>query len=141
MNAALQEFVGAISGFSFPEDCCLYCSSTGPFQLDHFPIPAEFGGTETVRACLHCHNMKDRVSESIANDYMWSCSDEVLNTVLTPPEIAFLTGTASLLPRPAMHMIGDFPDFPQAIRIMIGRRLREQIANMTHIPSIELRRR
>jgi hypothetical protein len=40
-----------------------------------------------------------------------------------------------------MHMIGDFPDFPQAIRIMIGRRLREQIANMTHIPSIELRRR
>ena len=45
---------------------CFYCdclvnkraAKTG----DHFPIPADCGGTQTVDCCESCHDMKDRFS-------------------------------------------------------------------------------
>ena len=47
------------------EKTCFYCGAMvrkGTYELDHFPIPQECGGTETVVACLPCHDMKDRFS-------------------------------------------------------------------------------
>jgi hypothetical protein len=29
--------------------------------MDHFPVPKSLGGTETVRACPSCHDLKDRL--------------------------------------------------------------------------------
>jgi hypothetical protein len=42
---------------------CFYCGaicSTGNIEWDHFPIPANLGGTVTVPSCVACHDMKDR---------------------------------------------------------------------------------
>lgn len=43
---------------------CHYCGTADAtrWESDHFPMPAEFGGTEVVWACLNCHDLKDRVS-------------------------------------------------------------------------------
>lgn len=30
--------------------------------MDHFPVPASCGGTQTVVACPQCHDLKDRTS-------------------------------------------------------------------------------
>ncbi len=41
---------------------CFYCGClvSGRVEYDHFPIPAECGGVETVPACISCNDMKDR---------------------------------------------------------------------------------
>lgn len=42
---------------------CFYCDaplSDGRIEWDHFPIPKEAGGKDTVPTCLTCHDMKDR---------------------------------------------------------------------------------
>lgn len=128
--SALQEFTAAITGFAFPVDRCLYCGSTGAYEMDHFPIPAELGGTETVRACIHCHNMKDRVSHAVAQSWLMSQAKELDHVVVTVPEALFIVGRGSLMPRPAMHLIDDIREFPPAARVMIARRLIDQIRDM-----------
>ena len=43
---------------------CFYCREpvlSGGAEDDHAPIPARLGGTDTVVACLACHDLKDRV--------------------------------------------------------------------------------
>jgi hypothetical protein len=41
---------------------CFYCHGlvAGNGVGDHFPIPKNCGGTETVPCCSSCHDMKDR---------------------------------------------------------------------------------
>ncbi len=41
---------------------CFYCDAlvSGNGVGDHFPIPKNCGGTETVPCCVSCHDMKDR---------------------------------------------------------------------------------
>jgi hypothetical protein len=42
---------------------CHYCDALvagDNVEMDHFPIPKRAGGTETVPACVTCHDMKDR---------------------------------------------------------------------------------
>jgi hypothetical protein len=41
---------------------CFYCGAlvSGNGAGDHFPIPLNAGGTETVPCCVSCHDMKDR---------------------------------------------------------------------------------
>lgn len=42
---------------------CHYCMQrTIRHEHDHFPIPQECGGTETVPTCINCHDLKDRGS-------------------------------------------------------------------------------
>lgn len=31
------------------------------YEMDHFPLPQECGGTKTHPCCLSCHNEKDRL--------------------------------------------------------------------------------
>lgn len=126
-SAVLRQFVDAITGFIFPVDACLYCGSTGPSQQDHFPIPAELDGKETVRACLQCHNMKDRLSDAFAMDWMRSDEEICQQAEVTVEEAAFLFGRASLLPPAVQALIDDIRDFPPPIRVMIGRRIRAQL--------------
>lgn len=132
---AERQLIEAVTGFLFPADRCLYCDSTGPSQWDHFPIPQAIGGIETVRACLHCHNMKDRVSDAIAQDWLACQLDEANRVVLSAAEVAFIEGEASLLPRQARHLVDDIRDHPAALRVMIGRRLREQLVAMHAVSS------
>lgn len=43
-------------------DHCYYCDIYSiRIEYDHFPIPQEAGGTETVPACINCHDLKDRI--------------------------------------------------------------------------------
>ncbi len=41
---------------------CFYCGAlvTKDCEDDHFPLPYNVGGTETVPCCKSCHSMKDR---------------------------------------------------------------------------------
>jgi len=42
---------------------CFYCDDElGRHEHDHFPVPRSAGGTQTVPACLDCHDHKDRIS-------------------------------------------------------------------------------
>lgn len=43
---------------------CHYCDAplSPRHEHDHFPIPRQAQGTETVPVCLNCHDLKDRVS-------------------------------------------------------------------------------
>lgn len=43
---------------------CQYCDAplSVRHEHDHFPIPARYGGDNTVPTCLNCHDLKDRVS-------------------------------------------------------------------------------
>lgn len=43
-------------------DVCFYCGMpvSVRHEHDHFPVPRALGGTETVTACLNCHDLKDR---------------------------------------------------------------------------------
>lgn len=41
---------------------CYYCDQYSTrIEFDHFPIPQEVGGVETVHACIVCHDLKDRL--------------------------------------------------------------------------------
>jgi hypothetical protein len=42
---------------------CFYCGGNAVrrAEMDHFPVPKALGGTETVRACQACHDLKDRL--------------------------------------------------------------------------------
>jgi hypothetical protein len=44
------------------DEVCFYCDMplSTACERDHFPIPQRHGGTETVPACINCHNLKDR---------------------------------------------------------------------------------
>jgi len=42
---------------------CFYCfASLSKYnkENDHFPVPYDCGGTQTIPACVTCHDMKDR---------------------------------------------------------------------------------
>lgn len=41
---------------------CFYCEMPLAFrhEHDHFPVPANAGGSETVATCMNCHELKDR---------------------------------------------------------------------------------
>jgi len=43
-------------------ESCFYCGGlvSERCEHDHFPIPERNGGTDTVPACVSCHDMKDR---------------------------------------------------------------------------------
>lgn len=42
-------------------DVCFYCDALlVRWENDHFPIPREFGGVDTVPVCVNCHDLKDR---------------------------------------------------------------------------------
>jgi hypothetical protein len=127
---ATAQFVRAVEGHPHPTDCCIYCGSNGRFQLDHFPVPHALGGRQTVRACLHCHNMKDRVSEAIAMDWFGSNIDACDDVILCEAEVAFLFGRASILPRQAAYLVDDLSCYPASMRVVIARRLRDQIFQM-----------
>ncbi len=44
---------------------CFYCARfTRNPEQDHAPVPKRHGGTTTVVACQHCHNLKDRLNPS-----------------------------------------------------------------------------
>jgi hypothetical protein len=121
----------AITGFIWPADRCLYCGSRSPhFQQDHFPIPAALGGVETVRACLHCHTMKDRVSAAIAEDAVTAMDPDAETTMFAAAEIAFIWGCASLLPWATWALLDNLRDYQPPVRILIARRLRAQIGGM-----------
>ncbi|WP_157358553.1 hypothetical protein [Amycolatopsis sp. ATCC 39116] len=42
---------------------CFYCDEAldDRHEHDHFPVPKVARGTETVAACLDCHDLKDRI--------------------------------------------------------------------------------
>ena len=55
--------------YGFPKTCsrceeetCFYCGTllSRRHEHDHFPVPKRAGGTETVAACVNCHDLKDR---------------------------------------------------------------------------------
>jgi hypothetical protein len=45
-------------------DVCYYCDKPviRKSEKDHFPVPNELGGKDTVTSCLSCHDLKDRSS-------------------------------------------------------------------------------
>jgi excisionase family DNA binding protein len=45
-----------------PCETCFYCDCylAPRHEHDHFPVPVAHGGTETVPACMNCHELKDR---------------------------------------------------------------------------------
>lgn len=51
-----------------PDGCeqCFYCRMPlgGFHEHDHAPTPVRHGGTDTVPACVNCHNLKDRLPAS-----------------------------------------------------------------------------
>lgn len=111
---------------------CYYCDSLDAhFQRDHFPIPASLGGTHTVRACLHCHNMKDRVSASMAFD--WAIGHQ--EPVLSSHEVAFLMCRASLLPGAFHYLVGDLPMMdPGPWRVWVARCAAMQLRDIGRAP-------
>ena len=61
-------------------DCCFYCDALlVRWENDHFPIPREFGGVDTVPACVTCHDAKDR---SVIDDWP---ADYLLGQVTAMP--------------------------------------------------------
>jgi hypothetical protein len=106
--------------------CCFYCGATGEWQADHFPKPRCAGGTSTVRACLHCHNLKDRLGDSFVTDYMRSNVKDLDAMVMPEWEVMFLMGKACLLDSALDALLGDIHEFPPAGRIAIARRARVQ---------------
>lgn len=44
-------------------ETCFYCDAylARRHDHDHFPVPTCCNGTETVPACLNCHELKDRI--------------------------------------------------------------------------------
>lgn len=44
------------------QDTCHYCDTplTKAYERDHFPVPERHGGTDLVKACIPCHDLKDR---------------------------------------------------------------------------------
>ena len=101
---------------------CFYCGSKSErYEMDHFPIPARHGGRDVVRACVHCHNMKDRISESVFWDY-FSTQGKLDDYVLSAGELRFLfQGQACA--KAAWYLISDLPDFDAPLRLLIARRV------------------
>ena len=116
---------------------CFYCNSAATdHQLDHFPVPRSRGGTTLVRACNHCHNLKDRVSRSSFNDYFWS--GEILSmgrgdamhsvvvdhTILSAHEGLWLIGDLSLTdPRVVEMFFSDWFAYSPRVRLMAAREI------------------
>lgn len=127
----LEEFRKVLSSFVYEDNGkCFYCGSPGQCQLDHFPVPVSAGGTTSVRACLNCHNIKDRATETFTHEYLGSHVHECSDLVLSEVEVMFICGGASLLPSAAMFLLDDIPDYPAALKIIIARRLRQQLQAM-----------
>jgi len=103
----------------FDYNNCFYCGSTGPFQMDHFPVPARHKGMQTVKACLHCHNLKDRISSSMFFDYI--CTQTYNSqAILKKLEIEFLTGNDDIKTDDLLFLLGDIQEFETPIRLWIA---------------------
>lgn len=71
---------------------CFYCKIdlTGlDHQHDHFPVPQSIGGTDTVAACINCHDLKDRTPLD-----QWSAT-------------LYLTGVYQIVELAVWHTLGD----------------------------------
>jgi hypothetical protein len=59
---------------------CFYCGdpvAPGRLERDHFPVPAICGGTQTVPACVQCHDLKDRTGwETIPVEFKGAFMEE-----------------------------------------------------------------
>jgi hypothetical protein len=121
----------AAGGFKWPNDACLYCGSiTDHTEQDHFPIPACFGGKETVRACVACHDLKDRLSFKIVwrrlECEMGDNNSALHKLFLNASERAFVCGLVSLLEWELRCLVDDLRDYPPILRVVIARRIRAQ---------------
>jgi len=58
-------------------------------QHDHFPVPQNLGGEDTVTACVNCHDLKDRIP---LNE--WSAT-------------LYLTGVYQIVELAVWHTVGD----------------------------------
>jgi len=128
---------------------CVYCDVSTPLtEEDHFPIPAIFGGTETVPACVFCHRLKDRVSLSALRDYYFCHGGtDSEGTYISHGVRLFLDGVFF----PFGYSEGDgycsvlgdlygliqpdhFKTFKPATRLWIACRIREQLESMARYP-------
>ena len=106
---------------------CFYCDTTlGRFQADHFPIPARHEGRAVVRACLHCHNMKDRLSWAIFDDYL-ETQTPINDAEVSTYELAWLRGRSSDDFYSMWSLVDDIRDFSVPVRILIARRAAQTI--------------
>jgi hypothetical protein len=127
-----------IAGFRWASTRCLYCASTGPHQWDHFPVPKRHGGTEMVRACLHCHNLKDRTGWPMFADFVQT--QTVDNGIsVSEFEMGFLRGDlrGKRAGRAAWSLLDDFLDFPPPIRLLIARRIGAHLDAIAAAPAKE----
>ncbi|MEU8270814.1 hypothetical protein AB0B89_27110 [Sphaerisporangium sp. NPDC049002] len=76
---------------------CHYCDAplVRRHEHDHFPIPKAAGGTETVPACMNCHEMKDRMpfdqwNPTFAADGLMGLLGGLPTEMLTPTELVAL---------------------------------------------------
>jgi hypothetical protein len=116
------EMIDDLKQMKFISEGCFYCGSNGPFQMDHFPVPARHRGSWTVKACLHCHNLKDRISVSMFFDYVRTQSGES-KTILAKREIEFLLGSDDIKDDDIFFLVGDVQQLETPFRLWLGRRL------------------
>lgn len=87
---------------------CFYCDRVvGPaHEHDHFPIPASAGGTQTVPACLTCHELKDRITVE-----KWDLTELFSAWASMPPVARILTAKMLRLAFSTRRLIeqGTFP--------------------------------
>jgi hypothetical protein len=115
------EKIAEVFNIKFDYSNCFYCGSAGPFQMDHFPVPARHEGRQTVKACLHCHNLKDRISTSMFFDYI--CAQTYnRQSILRKLEIEFLAGADDIKSDDLLFLLGDIQEFETPIRLWIARR-------------------
>lgn len=78
--------------FALDGETCIYCDTLLPrrYERDHFPIADCLGGTEIVKACLACHELKDRSPLS-----GWP-ADYALPLVMSIPRRALAVALAAL---------------------------------------------
>lgn len=128
-----------LSGFGpWPSGRCIYCDATGvPFQFDHFPIPRNAGGTKTVPACFHCHNMKDRVSDAIASDFVFfGRNSQWSDDAVSQAEAEFLMGKAPPTIAILLGLLSDFSSLSPAVRVLCARRLRQHIERQLPVGNV-----
>lgn len=117
-----MQLIDVLKGMKLTSDGCFYCGSDGPFQMDHFPVAARHSGTLTVKACLHCHNIKDRISVSMFSDYIRTQSGKS-KTILAKREVEFLLGSDDIKDDDIVFLVGDVQELDTPFRLWLGRRL------------------
>ena len=91
-----------------PRSCCETCFYCGLYltkrhEHDHFPVPVRAAGTETVPACMNCHEMKDRTPLWYwpLGLYFKAVSEVLEGAPLTPM-------TKVDLPTDLVNLVGDY---------------------------------